>query len=309
MRPVLLIDGNNFMFAAQHGSKRLTAGEQEVTAVFGFLAALRNVCERFPDAVPMVLWDSSPSWRFGLYADYKGNRDKNPAIVQAKEALKTQRPLVKEVLTRMGVRQYSIKNQEADDLAGDLSRKLAARGHRVILVTRDGDWQQLVNDQVSWYDHKTEKVIKPSTFEDDTGYKNTVRFLEAKAIHGDSSDNIPGVGGLGEGAAKMILQDHANLHEFFALWPAIRANIEKGSPWSRYRKKIDQAVEDDGTLKRYERNRALMQLTKTYRPEEYQNPSRYDEEALKQMLGRLGFHSILHKFERWMLPFNGKLTE
>lgn len=309
MRKVLLIDGNNFMFAAQQSSTRLTAGDQEVTAVFGFMGTLRNICERFPDAVPMVLWDSSPSWRFELYPDYKGNRDKNPTIVKTKEALKTQRPLLKDLLTKMGVRQYSIQNQEADDLAGDLARKLVDRGGKVILVTRDGDWQQLVNEHVSWYDHKTEKLITPATFEDETGYKNTERFLEAKAIHGDNSDNIPGVGGLGEGAAKLILRDHRDLYEFFALWPAIKSGLAKGSEWSRYRKKVDSAIDDVETLKRYERNRTLMRLWKTYRFEDYQNPSRYDEEATKQLLGKLGFHSILRKYESWISPFRNKLVE
>jgi DNA polymerase-1 len=306
---VLLIDGNNFLFAAQHNGTKLSAGSQETTAVHGFLGSLRNVVERFPGSIPVVLWDSSPSWRFELYADYKGNRDKNPALVKVKEALRTQRPILKDVLTHMGVRQYSIQNQEADDLAGDLSRKFAAGGHEVILVTRDGDWQQLVNDKVYWYDHKNDKIIHPGNFKAETGYLDTSRFLNAKAIHGDASDNIPGVGGLGEGAATLILSEFESLTDCLVQWPAFAATIGKGHAWSRYKKKVQAAFEDAGVVSRYAMNLQLMRLDREYSKDQYRNPSRYDEAALKGLLGKLGFHQILHKYERWFEPMKRGVVE
>jgi 5'-3' exonuclease len=307
---VLLIDGNNFLFAAQHNGTKLSAGSQETTAVHGFLGSLRNVVERFPGSIPVVLWDASPSWRFDLYADYKGNRDKNPALVKVKEALRTQRPIVKDVLTHMGVRQYSIPNQEADDLAGDLSRKFASGGHEVILVTRDGDWQQLVNDKVYWYDHKNDKIIHPGNFHAETGYLDTTRFVHAKAIHGDASDNIPGVGGLGEGAAKLILNDFNSLNHLHFDWlTGLDVTIGKGHPWSRYKKKIQAAFDDYRLWEKYNLNLKLMTLDREYTKDQYRSPSRYDEAALKGLLGRLGFHQILHKYERWFEPLKRGIVE
>lgn len=305
---LLLIDGNNFLFAAQHNGSKLTAGDQEVTAVFGFLGSLRNVVERFPGAVPIVLWDASPSWRFDLYADYKGNRDKNPSLVKVKEALRTQRPLIKQVLTHMGVRQYAIKNQEADDLAGSLSRDFAARGGQVILVTRDGDWQQLVKENVCWYDHKNDKIIDHKNFHEETGYLDPARFVQAKAIHGDNSDNIPGVGGLGEGAATIILKEFPTLKDLAGAWPVFRDTIGKGHPWSRYKKKIQAAFDDPKLWDRLDLNLRLMTLDRNYPKEQFNNPSKYDEAALKHLMGQLGFHSILRKYDSWMAPLVNALV-
>lgn len=306
----LLIDGNNLLFAAQHNGSKLTAGAQEVTAVFGFLGILRRVCERFPHNVPIILWDSSPSWRMEVYADYKANRDKNPSLVKVKEALRSQRPIIKEVLTHMGVRQYAIPNQEADDLAAHLSREIAMRGGEAVLVTKDGDWQQLVSDKVVWYDHKNDKIIDQSNFQAQTGYMDTARFVQAKAIHGDTSDNIPGLGGLGEGAAKIILSEFASFCEMATAWPSFKASIPKGSPWTRYVKAIDRALADPDVWAKLKRNLTLMDLSEaSYTRDQYRNPSRYDEVVLKELMGKLGFHSILRKYDQWVEPFKRGIVE
>lgn len=306
---ILLIDGNNFLFAAQHNGSKLTAGTQEVTAVFGFLGSLRNAVERFPGSTPIVLWDASPSWRYDLYPDYKGNRDKNPKLVAVKEALRSQRPIVKDILTKMGVRQFAIPNQEADDLAAHLSREFAARGTKVVLVTRDGDWQQLVQERVCWYDQKNDKIIDHKNFQTETGYLDTSRFIQAKAIHGDTSDNIPGVGGLGEGAAKIILGEFESLQAMAAAWPVFQTTIGKGHPWSRYKKKIQAALDDPKLWDRFALNMRLMDLGDAmYTKDQYRSPSRYDEVALKQLMGKLGFHSILHKYDRWLEPLKKGLV-
>lgn len=302
---VLLIDGNNFMFAAQHGSKRLTAGDTEVTAVFGFLGSLRNVAEKFPDHQPIILWDSSPSWRMGVYKEYKGNRDKNPQLVKAKEALRHQRPIVKDLLRDMGVRQYAIPNQEADDLAAYLSRVISNKGGSVVLVTRDGDWQQLVKQGVVWYDHQKDRIINHKNFYPETGYMDTSRFVQAKAIHGDGSDNIPGVGGLGEGAAKVIFADFDDFRVMAACWPVFKDTIGKGHPWSRYKKKVQAALDDPKIWNKFTINMHLMDLRSIeYQGSQFQHDSRYNESGLKTHLGKLGFHSILHKYDRWLEPFN-----
>lgn len=306
---ILLIDGNNFLFAAQYNGNKLHAGTQETTAIYGFLGSLRNVVERFPGSTPIVLWDASPSWRMGIYADYKGNRDKNPQLVKVKEALRSQRPLVKDILQKMGVRQFAIPNQEADDLAADLSRSLTARGGEVVLVTRDGDWQQLIKENVCWYDHKNDKIIDHKNFHEETGYLDTQRFVQAKSIHGDTSDNIPGVGGLGEGAAKIILNEFKTLQDLAAAWPVFVKTIGKGHPWSRYRKKIQTALDDPKLWEKFDLNLRLMDLgSVSYTKEQYRNLSRYDEAALKLAMGKLGFHSILHKYDRWLEPLKQGLV-
>lgn len=299
---ILLIDGNNFMYAAQHGARKLTAGDLETTAIFGFLGSLRNVMQRWPGAVPIVLWDSSPSWRVDIYPDYKGNRKENPALMAVTAALRPQRPIMKDLLRDLGVRQYAVTKYEADDLAADLSRKLSAKGTEVILVTRDGDWQQLVNDKVVWYDHKNDKVINKANFEASTGYLDPARFVHGKAIHGDASDNIPGVGGLGEGAATLILGEFDSLQSLAGAWPVFSKDL-KGTPWSRYKNKIQAAFDRGGMWDQYDLNLKLMNLRdKDYGQIEYRHESRYSEGAVRQTLAKLGFHSILHKYDQWVEP-------
>lgn len=295
----ILIDGNNYLFAAQHSGAKLTAGEQEVTAVFGFLGSLRNVMERFPGSHPTVLWDGSPSWRQGVYPDYKANRDKNPKLVATKEALRNQRPLIKDILKVMGVRQYTVLGQEADDLAGFLSRVLVERGDDVVLVTRDGDWQQLVRPGVIWYDHKKDKQITHLNFEAETGYTSPAAFLHGKAIQGDAGDNIPGVGGLGEGAAALIMRHFDSLEACYRVWGAYGPST--GPDWRMYRTKITKAFGDPKILDRYKNNLMLMELRD--RPVvPLKNESRHDEAQLKAAFAALGFHSLLRKYDSWMRP-------
>ncbi len=306
----ILIDGNNYLFAAQHSGSKLTAGEQEVTAVFGFLGSLRNVMERFPGCCPIVLWDGSPSWRVAEYPAYKANRDKNAKLVATKEALRNQRPLVKDLLEKLGVRQYMVQGQEADDIAGFLSESLVNAGHEVVLVTRDGDWQQLVRPGVIWFDHKKNKVINHLNFQTETGYTSPDAFLNGKAIQGDAGDNIPGVGGLGEGAAAVIMQHFSSLAECYRLWPTYKNTTyvtEKGSPWKMYRTKITRAFEDDKILERYNFNLKLMELRNRPRVP-LVSTSLYNEGELKAAFAALGFHSLLRKFDAWMAPINNGYT-
>lgn len=310
MPNILLIDGNNFMYAAQHGARKLTAGDLETTAIFGFLGSLRNVMLRFPDHTPIVLWDSSPSWRVDIYPDYKGNRKENPALVAVTAALRPQRPIMKELLRDMGVRQYTVNKHEADDLAADLSRKVSAKGGNVVLVTRDGDWQQLVNQRTVWYDHKNDKVINLNNFKDETGYLDPERFVHGKAIHGDASDNIPGVGGLGDGAAKAILAEFPSLNHLAAAWNVFEGTLAKGSHFSRYYKKpVQKALDDPKLWEKYHLNLTLMNLKDREYSIQYQHDSRYNESLVKQQLGKLGFHSILAKYDRWIEPIKKGTVE
>jgi DNA polymerase-1 len=310
MQKILLIDGNNFMYAAQYSKNTLYAGDVETTAIFGVLGMIRNVMLRFPGSIPIVLWDSSPSWRVDIYPDYKGNRKLNPALVKITEALRPQRTLLKDLLNDMGIRQYSAYKYEADDLAADLSRRYSAKGGEVVLVTKDGDWQQLVNETVIWYDHKNDKIIDLQNFEAETGYKTPQHFARAKAIHGDTSDNIPGVGGLGEGSAKMILAEFDTLEDFVAAWPVFKASIPKGDPWKRYISFVDRAIVQDNFWEKYDLNTRLMDLVNRRYPSiEYRYEGQYNEDAVKAWFGRLGFHSLIRKYDEWLKPIEQGLKK
>lgn len=303
MSRFLLIDGNNFLYAAQHSGAKLTSGDIEVSAIFGFLGSLRNVMERFPGSVPIVLWDSTPSWRVDIYPEYKAHRKLNPKLAAISEALRPQRPIIKDLLRDMGVRQYTVHKAEADDLAADLSRKITAGGHDVVLVTRDGDWLQLVNEKAIWYDHKNNKTVNLQNFQEHTGYIDPERFVMGKIIQGDAGDNVPGVGGLGEGTAALICGDFAHLRECYAKWDDFVKTIPKGSAWARNKWRVEKAWEDPKLWDRFDMNQRLVSLqTVTYPQDLYQHDSRYNEEAVHATLRKLGFHSILRRWTQWFAP-------
>lgn len=301
----LLIDANNLMYASQYSATKLHAGDVEVTAVFGVLGMLRNALLRFPGATPIMLWDSSPSWRADIYPEYKGNRKSNAQVMAITMALRPQRPILKDALRDLGVRQYTVYKHEADDLAADLSRKLSDKGAEVILMTRDGDWQQLVNDKVVWYDYKKEFILTPQNFEEHTGFKTPQHFVQGKIIMGDAGDNVKGLGGLGEGAAKIIMQDFESFDDLVNRWPDFEADIEKGSNWSRYYKSpVNRALADPEIWTKHDLNVQLMDLVNRQYPGiQYQTDSKYNEAVVKDNFGRLGFHSILRKYDPWIEPF------
>lgn len=306
MRKFLVIDGNNIIYSVQHASKRLSAGEVEVTAVFGFLNALRNWQTKWPDATPIVLWDSTPNWRVDVYPEYKGNRKENKQLLEIAARLRPQRPILEQMLRDLGIKQYKVDKMEADDLAADLSRKLVQKNAEVVLITRDGDWQQLVNNHVSWYDHKKEILLTPENFHEVTGFKDPAHFVEGKVIMGDGGDNVPGLGGLGEGAATIIMSEFTSMQDLADRWAVFEPTIEKGSKWSRYYKApVNKALADPKLWERYAQNQLLMNLVDHQYPEiQYRSDSVYDADALKASFGKYGFHSMLAKYDHWVAPFH-----
>jgi 5'-3' exonuclease len=303
MAKYLLVDANNIMFAAQHHSRKLTCGGHETTAIFGFMNSLHTMQQRYPGSNILVLWDGSPSWRASVYPDYKGNRN-DPKLLKVKEALSLQRPRLKAGIRDMGLAQFTVQGMEADDLAAFFADMIAGRGDEAILITSDEDWIQLVRPGVRWYAHREGKSVTYDTFFEDTGFDTPEKFLEAKIMQGDSSDNIPGIGGLGEGAAKLILAEFDNLWALYTKWAEFRPTIIKGSPWRRYEKKIQAFFDDPDGWGRYGFNKRLVRLDPTIVPKhQLKTDSAHDRKAFAQFLGVNGFISIHRRLDEWLAPF------
>lgn len=305
----LLVDGNNICFAEQTGRARLHAGEIETTAIFGLIKRLRIMALRFKTNKIIVLWDTSPTWRHEFFPTYKSNRDKNPQIVAAKNALKGQREYLGEVLRALGVQQFAAVGYEADDLGGHFSRGLAQKGAQSILITGDHDWLQLVSAEptVAWQDPREDgKLISMVNFESETGYATPEQFLIGKCLQGDTSDCISGVGGLGKEAALALMRQFESIQDLSDRWSMTPGAKTSGTPLSRYRKKINDflAVNSEG-MALYQRNRLLMDLRNVQIDacSLQQIRGSYDPIALKQLFRQLAFHSLLADFDRWAAPF------
>lgn len=296
MSGILIIDGNAIGFAAHQGTK-LTAGGRETQAVFGTLRTIRNLIVEHRDHTTIVLWDGR-SWRRDELETYKGNREDDPKKVEMRRAYKAQRPLIAKALTSLAVTQMMAANMEADDLAGILWREFRAEGRPIKLITGDGDWLQFVGRGVLWHDTRKDKTVSLGTFERETGYRNPDAFVQGKALRGDNSDNISGVGGIGEKGAQELLGTFGSVEDFVASVEAGNRNHKK--------KWLDFADNVTGGRDIFQRNMRLMDLRRTDLPKPQRltiTKGTFDKAQFATLCAELAFHSILADLPKWVGPF------
>ncbi|MCL2874691.1 MAG: 5'-3' exonuclease [Betaproteobacteria bacterium] len=300
MAKVLLIDGNSWGHAAHHATK-LTSGELQTQAVFGFLKTLRDKKAEHPGFTPLVLWDGRAKWRYDMHPAYKSNRDNDPKKVAEREHYKAQRPYIARCLEHLDVRQMSAPTHEADDLAGYMVAKLTAQpGNEIILSTGDMDWIQLVRPNVTWMDHRNDaKVVTVGNLMDKTGFPTPYAFLEGKCLTGDSSDVIPGVGGIGDKGAPEFIAEFGSVRKFWQrcdsgeFAPKRKAHCNLASPEGRAA---------------FKRNFRLMQLLKVAAPDQKDvrvTPGKFDADKLAEVFEELAFTSILRTLDNFIKPFKG----
>jgi len=293
-----LIDGNSIGYAA-HNATRLTSGGLETQSVFGFIKTLRNLRVEQPDFTPMVLWDGHAQWRYDLHPGYKEKRNTDPKRVASREAYREARPFIQRALSALGVRQISAKHHEADDLAGYFVPLLMARpGNEIELISGDQDWIQLLRQGVSWRDLRDDtRFVHMGNLLDKTGYTTPYAFLEGKCLQGDASDNIPGVGGIGEKGAPVLLAEHGSIRK---LWQSVDSGAFK--PKS---KALTNLCSAQGRMD-FGRNLRLMQLLKVAPPAKSDvdvSVGKFDKDAFADLCGELAFSSILKHLDVFTKPF------
>lgn len=210
-----IIDGSSLMHRAFYALPLLSApGGIYTNAVYGFTNMLLNlVSERKPDLLAVAFDKSRITFRSGLYQEYKAHRQKTPA------ELSEQFSLAKEMLLALGVPNIEIEGYEADDIIGTWAKKAAQNGDSVYIVTGDRDALQLI-------DEKTSVLLTKKGLSDLQEY-DLVRFtaeygitplqhIDVKGLMGDSSDNIPGVTGIGEKTALKMVQNYGSVENVLA---------------------------------------------------------------------------------------------
>lgn len=209
---LMLVDGHSILNRAYYGMPYLTNGKGVFTgAVYGFLTILfRFLKEEKPDYLMVAFDIKAPTFRHELYPEYKGTRKPMP------EELRTQVPLMHEVLKAMGVCIVEQAGLEADDILGTLAKKAAMEGVAATIVTGDKDLLQIADETI--------KIKIPSTSAGKTVVKDyyakdvmeeygvdPLTFIELKALMGDKSDNIPGVDKVGPKTAQDLLVTYGSL--------------------------------------------------------------------------------------------------
>ncbi len=217
MEKIVLVDGHSIINRAFYGIPDLTnADGTHTNAVYGFLNILFKTLEEEQPQYLSVAFDvHAPTFRHERYEAYKGTRKPMPP------ELREQVPLLKEVLAAMGVCLISMEGYEADDLLGTVAKKCEAQGMEVTVVSGDRDLLQLATEKIKIRIPKTKggKTITEDYFSADVleRYQVTpLQIIDLKGLMGDSSDNIPGIPGVGEKTATKLIVEYGsieNAHE------------------------------------------------------------------------------------------------
>ena len=221
---LMVLDGNSILNRAYYGIRPLSTREGLYThAVYGFITTLQRLLdEENPEALCVTFDRREPTFRHRADADYKAQRKPMPP------ELAMQLPVMKQVLSAMSVPCYELAGYEADDLIGTISRKCQAAGWDCVIVTGDKDSLQLITDRTkvklvsTRMGQTTTKDMTPETFREQYGF-DPIHMIDLKALMGDTSDNIPGVPGVGEKTAMALVQEYGAIDEIYRLLPDLHA--------------------------------------------------------------------------------------
>jgi len=211
-RTFYLVDGSSYIYRAYYAVSRLTNSRGLPTgAVLGFAQMLDKVVrEKKPDYICVVFDAPGPTFRHEMYAPYKATRQKAP------EDMIAQIPYIKDLVRFRGIPQMELPGYEADDLIATLTHWAVEQDIEVVVVSSDKDLHQLIDDPfVRQWDPQKDRVFMEWEVEDRYGVPPG-RMVDYLALVGDSSDNVPGVKGIGDKTAKQLLREWGSLDRIYA---------------------------------------------------------------------------------------------
>lgn len=294
----ILIDLSNLGFACAAGKTTLTAGSLDTGTAFTLINMIRRIVENHPGRV-LALYDGR-SWRHAEIADYKAGRESSEEGQRIRARWTEAKPMIARLLKALGVIQVLAPNLEADDLAALLSGRIADAGHNVLLVTHDKDWLQLLRPGVIVFDpNKNGGLITLANLREKTGLPSPFALAERKALMGKSQE-LPGIGGIGEKTANWILENHHSVEGFVSA-----ATLDK-EVYAASDRRARVLVDNPDKLQAYRDNIRLAWL----RHPDVPKPdgmkvvnSGFDRDAFRTVCQDLSFFSILRNFETWVRPF------
>lgn len=298
MKRLIMIDGNNLLFrsyyaTAYSGNFIKNSKNFPTNAIYGLVNMINKILDEEKPNYVIVAFDRGKTFRHEKYDNYKGGRIETP------DELKKQFPIAKEVISAMGLKWYDIDNYEADDIIGTFSTYCDNENIKGTIISSDKDLLQLINEDVDV------KLLKSGgeairyneeTFENDYGIK-PINIVDLKALMGDSSDNIPGVKGIGEKGALKLLQEYKTLD-------GIYENIEdiKGKTKEKLMQDKENAYFSYELATIYKEVPLEINLEDTY----YEGPN---IEELNKIYNELEFYSLLKKEPKKEEEFNYKILE
>ena len=223
---LMVIDGNSIINRSFYGIRPLSTRDGLFThAVYGFVTTMQRLLdEEQPEALCVTFDRREPTFRHTADENYKATRRAMP------EELAMQIPVLKQVLDAMDIPRYELVGWEADDLIGTISRKCERAGWDCVAVTGDKDSLQLITDHTkvklvsTRMGQTTTKDMTPETFREAYGF-DPIHMIDLKALMGDTSDNIPGVPGVGEKTAMALVQAYGSIDEIYRRLPDINLSL------------------------------------------------------------------------------------
>ena len=284
---LLILDGNSIVNRAFYGIRRLDAPDGTPTnGVYGFLAILRKLIdEQKPNGVAVTFDLKAPTFRHLKYDGYKAQRKGMP------EELAVQMPLLKQVLDAMGILRLELEGYEADDILGTAARICEQSGWDCRIVTGDKDSFQLISDKThichvkSRMGQTTTTEYTPEVFTEKYGFAPK-HIVDLKALMGDSSDNIPGVPGIGEKTAMALVQKYTEVSKIYEQLDTL--DIKES-----VRKKLREG--EDSARMSYELAAICTSAPIEFKPEDALWDNDYKPE-LYGVLKRLGFNKFIEKW-------------
>ncbi len=286
MKKIILVDGNNLLFrsfyaTAYQGVIMKNSKGFPTNALYGFINMMNKIIKEENPTYIMVAFDKGKTFRHDKYDEYKAGRAAMP------DELKAQFPKAKEVLVSMGIKYFEIDNYEADDIIGTLAKKVDEEDEFIAtIVSSDKDLLQLISDEVEV------KLLKQSghilmTREE---FKNTyqvepIHMIDLKALMGDSSDNIPGVKGIGEKTAINLLSKYGSLDNLYA-------NIDEVSGKTKEKLLADK----ENAYMSYDLATIYRDVPLDFGLEDCRYLGVNEQEFVKE-LEELEFHSLLRKLD------------
>jgi DNA polymerase-1 len=286
---LVIIDGKSVFYRGYYAMPNLSTADGTPTGgVYGFAALSLELFKKLKPDYVCVAWDKPKTnirKRLEIYPEYKAGRKPAPADFYA------QIPILHELLEAFGWPLYELDDYEADDIMATLAKKASEQGIEVCLITSDLDALQAVGPLVHVYALKKGltniDLFKPESFEEKYGIR-VDQFLDLKALKGDSSDNIPGVPGIGEKTAVQLLQQYETLDGIYEnLWQvkdSVRRKLEDGRELADTSKKVAELWFDAPVA---------LQLDEL-------DASKLDTKRLKELLLNLEFRSLLRNLPEHM---------
>jgi len=201
-----LVDGSSYVHRAFHAVRNLSNSRGLPTnAVFGFCRMLLKLIKDKRPAYLAVVFDAKgPTFRHELYKEYKATRPPAP------EDLVVQFPYIRAVVEGLGLAMIEKEGYEADDVIGTLARMAEEQGYKITVVTGDKDFRQILSPSIMLWDTMKEKLTTYDSFTDEVGLQPE-QMIDVMGLSGDSSDNIPGVPGVGEKTAIDLIKQFGTL--------------------------------------------------------------------------------------------------